>query len=358
MLRISPIFVKSLFLSTCLVICTKVMVSPTVAEIAVNQSMPKIDGQMIASVTGKDLVHPVLSPDGKFLAYSEALMEKGRENTAVRILNLTTKQTTLLIDSKSAAKYKTYSSFVSRMTWSKINRLEVTISDGDVDSTTLTFNPVTKKLIRETANEPGLDPAITAQEKKTNAQIQSLFPEAQLDKAMSNRIALPGNSWIIAGDLFGNGENLWLFDLEKKSVRKLFDNVNPFAQADIISVGQTNQDAYLFSLQDMNSLRQGTNQRVLFAYDKGEIKKITAYTGSTPRIIHNSSNRTLLIGYDYPSYEKGNNPFYLFAKNRLQRINTYPELYDVNVNEQGTRLAYCYWQNSKRQIVVKEMIQG
>jgi hypothetical protein len=357
MLRISSVIAKALLLCTCLA-CTEVMTSPIGAEITVNQSSPTIDGQTIASVTGKDLVHPTLSPDGKFLAYSEVLLEKGRENTAVRILNLSTKQTTLLIDPKTAAKYKTYKSYVSGMTWSKNNRLAVTISDGDVDSTTLTFNPITKKLINAVANEPGIDPAERAQEAKITAKLRSLFPKIQMDKAMSNRIGLPGNSWIIAGDLFGEGENLWLFNLDKKSVRKLFDNAEPFAQADITSVGQINNDVYLFSLQDMVSLHQSTNQRTLFAYTKGQIKKIAAYTGATPKIIHNSPKRTILIGYEHPSYEQGNNSFYLFANDQFQRINAYSQLYDININEQGTRIAYCYWQNGKRRIVVKEMIQS
>jgi hypothetical protein len=357
MLKVSPIIITLLCAS--LMLSTAEMINPSLAEVATTHSESNINGKTIASVTGKDVVHPTLSPDGKFLAYSEVLIEKGRENTAVRILNLSTKQTILLIDPKTAAKYKTYSSFVTQMTWSKNNRLAVTISDGDVDSTTLTFNPITRKLISAIANEPGVDPFSAAEMAKittANTKIRSLFPKAQMDKVMSNRIELPDNSWIIAGDLFGEGENLWLFNLEKKSVTKLFDTAEPFAQADITSVGQISNNIYLFSLQDMVSLRETTNQRTLFAYTEGQIKKIAAYTGATLQIIYNSPKHTILIGYDHPSYKEGNNPLYLFANNQLQRINTYPKLYDVNINKQGTRIAYCYWQNGKRQIVVKELI--
>jgi hypothetical protein len=86
----------------------------------------QVGSNPIVTIQGKDLVHPTLSPDGKFLAYAEVIVENKRENTAVRILNLETKKSFLLISPKEAAKYKVYKSFVSSMEWSQIDRLAVT----------------------------------------------------------------------------------------------------------------------------------------------------------------------------------------------------------------------------------------
>jgi hypothetical protein len=303
MLRITNRVLISLLLLACFVASSDQFVSPVNALVQSND-------QVIASITGKDLVHPTLSPDGKFLAYAEVLVQKGVENTAVRILNLETKKSILLIDDKTAAKYKTYSSFVSDMEWSRADRLSVTISDGDVDSTMLTFNPSTQKLISTKYLEPGRS---IAQEEKLVKQIRSIFPKVD-SEVLKNRIyhrqILANGLVMIPGKLFDQEDNLWVFDISKKSVKKLLTSQDPLTKS---------------LLNENNQLK----------------------------VIHTSIQRTILIAYAHPSYEQGNNPVYTLENNRLRLSTAYQELYDVSIDANGERIAYCYWTKNKRHIVVK-----
>jgi WD40 repeat protein len=306
MLRFTSKFFSCLLLSVFFVGFSEQFVTPATALV-------QSDARTIATITGKDLVHPTLSPDGKFLAYAEVLVQKGVENTAVRILNLDTKKNILLIDDKTAAKYKTYKSFVSDMEWSRADRLSVTISDGDVDSTMLTFNPGTQKLIGTKFLEPGS--SVIRQEKLVE-QIRSVFPKVSAEALQNGRYryqVLVNGIVLIPGKLFGQEDNLWAFDIPKKSVKKLLVNEDPLAKS---------------LLSEEHPMK----------------------------VIYSSAQRTIFMVYVHASYEQGNNPLYILENGQLRLSDAYQELYDVNVNSKGDRIAYCYWKNGKRQIVVKILI--
>jgi hypothetical protein len=303
MLKVTSSILSCLLLSACFVGFSEQLVSPANALVQFN-------AQVITSITGKDLVHPTLSPDGKFLAYAEVLVQKGVENTAVRILNLETQKSILLIDDKTAAKYKTYKSFVSDMEWSRADRLSVTISDGDVDSTMLTFNPGTQKLISTKYLPPGGD---FVQQEKLVKQIRSIFPKVNnevLKSRIYRRQILAHGLVLIPGDLFDQGDNIWVFNISRKSVKKLLINQDPLAKS---------------LLNEENRLK----------------------------IVYSSGERTILMVYAHPSYERGNNPLYILENDRLRLSTAYQELYDVSIDFKGDRIAYCYWEKDKRHIVVK-----
>jgi hypothetical protein len=305
MLKFTSRVFSCLLLSVCFVGFSEQFVTPATALV-------QSTGRTIAAITGKDLVHPTLSPDGKFLAYAEVLVQKGVENTAVRILNLDTKKSILLIDDKTAAKYKTYKSFVIDMEWSRADRLSVTISDGDVDSTMLTFNPGTQKLISTEFLEPG---SSVGQQEKLLGKIRAAFPNVNAE-ALKNGIyryqVLKNGVVLMPGELFGKENNLWAFDIPKKSVTKLLADQDPLAKSLL------NEEYYM-------------------------------------KVIYSSAQRTIMIVYAHKSYEKGNNPLYFLENGQLRLSNAYQELYDVSVNAKGDRIAYCFWKNGKRQIVVKTL---
>jgi hypothetical protein len=294
-----------LLLSVFLVGFSEQFVIPTTALV-------QSDARTIATITGKDLVHPTLSPDGKFLAYAEVLVQKGVENTAVRILNLDIKKSILLIDDKTAAKYKTYKSFVSDMEWSRADRLSVSISDGDVDGIVLIFNPGTQKLISSRFLEPG---SSVGRQEKLLGQIKSVFPKVNAEALQNGRYryqVLKDGVVLIPGKLFDQENNLWAFDIPKKSVKKLLLNEDPLAKS---------------LLSDEHSMK----------------------------VIYNSVQRTIMMVYVHDSYEQGNNPLYILENGQLRLSNDYQELYDVSVDAKGDRIAYCYWRNGKRQIIVKSL---
>ncbi len=310
-------------------------------------------GKTIANIQGKDLVHPALSPDGKFLAYAEVIVENKRENTAVRILNLATKQSFLLISPQVAAKYRTYSSYVSNMVWNRADRLEVTIADGDVDSAILTFNPIEKKLLSVRNEEAG---GLSSTDEKLHKKILDRFPKIKsknLTSAMlrNQQVETP-TAVVLMGKIFDLENNLWLLNFQNRSIVRLFPANDPLAKAEIESAKvASNGDIFLV-------LVTSDDRKFLVTYQHGRIANrqlLTQVKGQT-RIIHATNDRAWIIAHIYNTYEQGNHPLYLWENGKLRKSTEYKLLYDASVNSQGTRIAYCYWSLGKRQIAVKELV--
>jgi hypothetical protein len=318
----------------------------------------QVGSNPIVTIQGKDLVHPTLSPDGKFLAYAEVIVENKRENTAVRILNLETKKSFLLISPKEAAKYKVYKSFVSSMEWSQIDRLAVTISDGDVGSSILTFDPFRKKLLATRSQE---GPEIGPVEEKLRKRILARFPNIEqeaLTASLTYRRYLETSATVLVdGKLLEKEQNLWLLNFEerdsagavKSTIKRLFNATDPLANARIESSNVAKNGALLLILV------ADSDQRFLVVYKDGQIKKRQALDEikSPTRILHAANNRILIMSYVFNTYEQGNNPLYIWDNGKLRKSTDYNQLYDADVK--GNRIAYCYWSRGKRQIVVKDL---
>jgi hypothetical protein len=321
----------------------------------------QVGSKPIATIRGKDLVHPTLSPDGKFLAYAEVIVENKRENTAVRILNLETQKSFLLISPKEAAKYKTYASYVSSMDWSQPDRLEVGISDGDVDTTMLTFDPFRKKLLATRYNGAG---EIGPVEAKLRQRILAYFPkitqEALTEALIRSQRLETLEAVLLDGAILENERNLWLLNFEdrdssgvaKPTIKRLFKADDPLAKARIESSKIARNGTFLLILVT------DSNQRFLVVYKDGQIKKRQALAGikGSTKILYAANNRILIMSYVFNTYEQGNNPLYIWNNGELSESHDYNQLYDAHVNSQGNRIAYCYWSRGKRQIVVKDLI--
>lgn len=320
--------------------------------LAANRIASQERGKTIATIQGKDLVHPTLSPDGKFLAYSEVIVENKRENTAVRILNLATKQRFLLISPQVAAKYRTYSSFVSSMDWTRSDRLEVTIGDGDVGSSILTFDPFGKKLL-SVRHEEGLE--LSPADERLCKKILARFPkinQESLAKIMllRQRLETP-NAVVLSGKILDREHNLWLLNFQNRTILPLFQATDPLAKAKIES-SEVAGNGVIFLV-----LITDDERKFLVTYQHGQIAKrqpLTQVKGRT-KIIHATNNKIWIMSYVYATYEQGNNPLYLWENGKLWKSTDYDLLYDASVNNQGTRIAYCYWSRGKRQIAVKEL---
>jgi hypothetical protein len=328
-----------------------------------SDNISRLSGAGIATVTGKDVVHPTLSPDGQLLAYAEVLVQKGAENTSVTILNLQTKQKYTLIDDRTAAKYRTYRAYVSQMSWLRADRLEVTIGDGDVGSTTLTFDPQTRKLISSKSTEGGDGVEYDKNEKirtQLAARIGKIFPK--IDRAVLQEviqssyeaILIDDDRVLLHGKLFDRENNFWIVNLKTRSAQKLFKTGDPLIVARVEGFDRVGKGSLYVVLQPQNSLP------ILFRDRNGKFQQIGQLKGLTKmsrplRVVHDTSDRTILIGYAYDTYEIGNNPLYILEGDKLRRSTDFDRLYDVNVNVAGTRIAYCYWIAGKRQIIVREI---
>ncbi len=108
----------------------------------------KVSGEEILHLKG-DVVYPRFSPNGRYLAYSKVIVENKIENTEVLVYDLKKKKEIVLLDPQSAKDYATYKAYVLHIQWLNNRHLKVNVSDGDVDSTDITFDVLQRKIIRQ-----------------------------------------------------------------------------------------------------------------------------------------------------------------------------------------------------------------
>ena len=318
-------------------------------------SETKISGATVTTINNGDFVHPTFSPDGKVLAYSNVLVKGDFENTEVFLHDLSTNRRSILLNSRKAVTYATYKAFVTEMKWTSAKRLEVTISDGDVDSTRLIFDPQRRKLLTERfegGDEFETRP-LSPVEQKAYQQARSLFPSFPpevLDNALrTTALVIPDQGIVLQKNYAGHDGNVWFLDFQNKSVKGLInlpdDSVNAFNGG----VG--------FKSAIVLALSHDTKTHLLL-YRDGKLSRLGEFNSSGFSLIeikHVSSSKVIFLLRTRETFDRGDNPLLVFDGTQLLRIKEYSELYDAAVDPSGRRIAYCYWAGDKRHIVVKEL---
>jgi hypothetical protein len=318
-------------------------------------SEAKISGAIVTTINNGDFVHPTFSPNGKVLAYSNVLVKGDFENTEVFLHDLRTNRRSILLNSRKAATYATYKAFVSEMKWTSAKRLEVRVSDGDVDSTKLLFDPQRRRLLKERfeGEDEFETRSLSPVEQKAYQQARFLFPsfpQEVLENALrSTALVIPDRGIVLQKNYANSDDNVWFLDFQSKSVRALInvpgDSVNAF------------NGGVVFKSAIVLALSRGM-KTYLFLYRDGKISRLGEFNSSGfswIEVKHVSSSRVIFLLRTQGTPDPGNNPLLVFDGSRLHRIREYPELYDVAVDPAGRRIAYCYWAGDKRHIVVKEL---
>jgi hypothetical protein len=322
--------------------------APPVSEV-------KISRAVVASIKNGDFVHPTFSPDGRILACAKVLLQGDFENTEVLLNDLSTRKHSVLLDSRRAETYATYKASVTGMAWRSPKRLEVLVSDGDVDLTRLIFDPYSRKLLRTRAeglDETAVQPMPPIYQ-KAYEQAQSLFPSFPRDVLVhalrDTALVIPGQGIVLQKNYAGHDDNVWFLDFQNKSVKALISLSADSARS--FNGGVSFKSSIIMLLS-------GDPKAYLFLYRDGKIKALAGLnsTGfSQIEVKHVSSSKVIFLIRSHAAYERGDNPLFMFDGERLLRIKEYAELYDADVDARGRQIAYCYWVGDKRHIVVKEM---
>ena len=322
-----------------------------------------ISGESLWTIRNGDFVHPTFSPDGNTLAYARVIARKNTEGTEILLHSFKNHRTSVLLNSAAANKYATYQAFVTNMSWPRQTRLEAEIHDGDVDLTRVTFNPSTRRLIREEQVETFGDRSpqlrdLPASYQKARQQAVALFPELPrkvLDNALLNSSALvfPEKGIVLQKGYHGHDPHIWFLDFKNKTMTRLMT----LSEQDSHSLrgGLSFGDSILFLVFD-------GQQGYLFQYREGEIRCLTKLPGSeytaleTRDVKYQSLEKIVFLVRTHAPYDKGDNPLFVFDGNRLTRVNDYKELYDADIDPQGKRIAFCYWNQGKRVIAIKTLV--
>lgn len=317
-------------------------------------------GPVVAEITAGDVLHPRFSPDGKTLAYAKVAVVDGIERDEVYLYSLRTGRTVRLVDSKTSSDYETYSAFVSDMEWVGPTRLRVRIADGDVDSTSVTFDTTTTKIVREQPNPSGddYDPtagaSLTPDERAVRDRALRLFPDldsGSLNGALERGGFAAPDGRIVVGMVEKDGPAISLIDTRKKTRARLV----PAGDDDGSSlVGATYVGSSVLLLTGPRDSARFTvfeadgSQRAL-----GTIGTLADFP--TIDVVERSSSRLVFVVRGYHGAESGDNPLFVYDGQRLVRSSDYPKLVDASVTRDGKTIALCVWNaDDTRRIVIRQ----
>lgn len=115
-------------------------------------SKVRITGAVVRVIRGDFLTHPRFSPDGRFLAFAESLLEKdgnpllddhshgSRYVAEVRVLEIASGRIRTVLMAEYTAQFGYYCACLRQLSWTGTDLLEAVISDGDVTHTRVTID--------------------------------------------------------------------------------------------------------------------------------------------------------------------------------------------------------------------------
>jgi len=301
-----------------------------------------------------DYVFSRLSANGRFLAYADVVVKNNVESTALYVRDLKAGARRTLLDSDAASQYAAYKVFVTEASWLDEFRVCFTLSDGDVGSTSLTYDVRTGALVSsETSDEGDKLPEIPPRLRRLRSRILASFSawsSEDLDMALRfEAIEVPGRGVILQKDDAG----IWLLDLTRGREKRLLSTTKgpQHALGGGISVGgdtvfavSYKSRAYLFALDGRNTLKP------LAGFSKARW-----LADVRPRSLSSSGSFFLLRLEE--SSKKGHNPaLYYSSKEGLLEISDGRTCYDFDVARKGDKAAFSFWVEGRRQLTVREKV--
>ncbi len=315
----------------------------------------KISGGLVGTIKNGDFVHPTFSPNGRLLAYSRVRLKGDSESTEVLLSDLSTHKQSVLLSSRRAETYGVYKAFVTEMQWGSTKRLQVSVGDGDVGSTHLIFDPAKRKLLQERFEsfDEADTTALSPDRQRAYQQAQRLFPLFPgnvLNNALRNTaLVIPDQGIVLQKNYAGEDSNIWFLDFQTRSVRALLDLPADYSRA--FNGGVSFKTSIIMVLSR-------SPKTFLFLYQDGKVRELGELNSPGVHRIevkHVSPSRIVFLIRTQASYERGDNPLFVFDGSQLLRVREYAELHDVDVDPNGRRIAYCHWVGDERHIVVKEL---
>jgi WD40-like Beta Propeller Repeat len=368
-LKIASMYVQSnlsiFFTMLKYIFATILVVLLTSQTLAYNNTLPvasNLGGRSIATIQNQDAAHPTLSPDGQYLAYVDTEY-KGRDkeskDSAIHVLNLTTKQSYQLLSRQGAARYRDTPSngtYITLMQWLQADRLEASIRSFHTDGKTLTFNPLTRQLLQERENYDG-DGGGDEERLQEEQKITSTFAlqSSDLENVFTftdNDQNLP-NTWMASGALQNKPKNIWLLNLRDRSIKPLFDANDVLANSYIQNRTLSSDGSLAMILEPVNG-----DQSFLVICKDGKVQSRQALPTlekdrKNHTILYSNGSKVIIQNQAYGF--RGHNPLYVWHQGELTEQQEYSEIHAVHINRSGTRIAYCYWQNGQLDIAVKEL---
>jgi uncharacterized membrane protein YfcA len=310
-----------------------------------------ITEKTVATITDGDFVHPAFSPDGKKLAYSGVIVENKTELTEIFVRDLKTGNVTRLLDTEKSQSYAVYKSYVFDLTWKDNQKITAHISDGDVDSTVVTFDVAEGKILSEEFSSEEMNiPEFSPLGQRAKATFTD-WPEGVLGSALNQPFIQIGDDALVVQKHYAReDDHIWRLDFTTGKITKLMDVPEKPYQS--LASGFPFGDSIVFALRQPSRI-------TIYLYQDGEVAKLveipTEEGRGRTRVKHHSGAGVLFLLQLHRSYEQGHNPLLLYNHSGLHEIKVENELYDAAVSPGGKLLCLVLWQNNQRHLVIKEL---
>lgn len=311
----------------------------------------KISGNILAAIKNGDFVHPKFSPDGKRLAFANVLVEEF-ENTEVRLYDLPKQTGSILLTAKQAKKYAVYAAFVANFEWLSPYRLRASISDGDVDTTILTFNTQTRRILKTEYSNlvdeiPSNFSPLTRTLYKYFPKINRDFIRSAVDVHQAFKIGMRGA--VIQFNHAKTDSNIWFLDFRTGKQNLLIEeprNSTNFHLTGALEVGG-----------NLLLIVENNNETEFYRRRGGKLEQIakTNFGGWFSVKFWTPSKAFFIL--KQPNYEKEKpSSLWFFDGKALSRVSDVEELCDADIDPKGSQIAFCYWNSAgKREISVRKL---
>lgn len=315
----------------------------------------------IASLSDGDLVQAAFSPSGKKLAYAKSIFQKDQEIqelTEISIYDLNTKKSVILLASDESKKFAVYKAFVSGMMWKDQHQLFASISDGDVDSTDVTFDGTSGQIISTEYVEAGLEQETIDKENSLAQKLFEKFPSWNIDvlKNFTRGALFINNRAIVSQrNYHGYNNNVILLDLDHNRAIPLvyMGDGKQYAMAGGFVLPDGSAIFSLRTKEGIGIFRLSTDNAVI---PLGFIP--SAQNGHAPQLAakHVANTGAHFLVELNRSYEHGNNPVFFYSnKLGLLRCSDFREIYDIDISKDGETMATIFWNSNRRNISVSHL---
>ena len=310
----------------------------------------KFTGNTVQTLNRGDTLHPVFSPNGRYLAFTRVVVRDETEFGEAGYLDLVTGKTTILLDANSSKKYAVYSSFVYHIAWLDNSRVEFSISDGDVDSSIITFNVSHNKEVGLRHSGADDEAVPTKEYDELAVRFASSFPglESHFPGMLQQGVHLPPNRWVFQKDYANQDNHVWMLDRSAdrpQVLLKLPDRNWHFALRQVIARGK-----------DLLLVIAHENSVSLVLLDKKGVRIIDRL----PTDNHQSVTARQMGGkHDvYFTVSSGHvrtrDPAFLYRWNEggLRKLVTRNNIIEADVSANGKHAALVSWEGERRVIEV------
>ena len=321
----------------------------------------KVTDKVITEISDGDFVYPIFSPNGKFIAFSKVVLKKVDDHftefTEIHLYNLKNRKKSVLLDAKTSENYATYKSFVTGLEWVGNKKLIAYISDGDVDSTELTFNIKNKKILSEKFSSfDGIELGEIYNEelKDQYLLLTKSFPEIPKEVALTafnmwQAFEIKNKGLVAQFSYYKYSPNIWYFDFEKKKKTLLLGK--PTEAKKFSLNGAFNLKDVLFFLITKDNFTE------FYTYKNGKTQQIakTNLQGSFDLKYFSPQKAIFLL--KQPNYQSDReSSLWVFDGEKLQQATDVEKISDVNIDNKGKKIAFSYWvENKKRHVLVKTL---